>query len=179
MKNERKARLRGHSFDHLGLFDFIQVEKNTWHQYMDSRSAVTVIVYILTSNKPIGVNTGWLLSPASLFTNTNRVTLIKAVAQVIRQLGQHAAVPHDCRRDFAWWASSERWVQDPLSPCGHFLLAQFVWRRSVISQSIRQLENDNEGLTWSINSPIRGPNSKSGKWSIRPAEWQTWLIRCG
>lgn len=63
--------------------------------------------------------------------------------------------------------------------CGHFLLVQFVWRRSVISRSIRQLENHNEGLTWSINSPIRGPNSESGKWSIIPAEWQTWLICCG
>lgn len=50
---------------------------------MTVNTDVNVIAFI-DINKPIGVNTGRLLSSASLFTNANRMMLllIKAVTQV-------------------------------------------------------------------------------------------------
>lgn len=94
MTKENKARWMpcGCSLDNLhqlGSF-FIQPEKKSLCQVMTVNTDVTVITFI-DINKPIGVNTGRLLSSASLFTNANRMMLllIKAVTQVGWQLGHN------------------------------------------------------------------------------------------
>lgn len=144
---------------------------------------VTVITFI-DINKPIGLNTGTLLSSASLFTNANgtMLLLIKAVTQVSWQVG------HNIQR--ATWlplrfnATSIQPLFHPGSAadtsCWPSLFSGTLLS-AALAESIRELENVDEGLlpTRSIYSPITDPNSERGSRSIMPAEWQTWLIQCG